>query len=92
MPANDSPVDMYDWFFAATPSSVEGGFDDYVGVVDHTTAQTTRDFLFDAGIAADQGGPLTVSPVGSAAPEPAPILLMLFGAGLIFLMRIPRTE
>jgi hypothetical protein len=43
-------------------------------------------------------GSLTFSPASTAAPEPTPLILMLLGAGLIFLMRkrfiihMPRTS
>jgi|SRR5690242_12225456 len=92
LPATDAPADMYQWFFEAFQVGIPSDpgsftYDDYVGVIDQTSGLTTQDYLPGAGIAADQGGPLTFSPVSAATPEPAPLLLMLLGAGLIFFTR-----
>lgn len=92
LPATDTPADTYQWFFEAIRVGIPSDpgsytYDDYIGVIDQTSGLTTQDYRPGAGIPADQGGPLTFSPVTAATLEPAPIILMLLGVGLIFVMR-----
>lgn len=107
--AGDSPADTYDWSYTATPPGGVTQYawltltDDTTGLIDtvmitspplNTLSAPFPGFPFPGD---PDGGGLTFSPVSAATPEPSSVLLMLLGAGLIFLMRkrfnmrLPRT-
>jgi len=100
--AADAPTDSYGYEFAegsVYPAPVNT-YGDFL-INDLTTGKTdsTSDFIGNFVAPPVIGdGTLTFSPASAAAPEPAPVILMLLGAGLIFfvtrkrfVMRTPRT-
>ena len=96
----DSPTDSYSYYFGfGGPNPGPGPV--YVGsltVQDLTTglsSTTTEPMQVDTDNF--YGGTLSFSPASAATPEPAPLILMALGAGLIFFirkrftMRVPHT-
>ncbi|MGH9573295.1 MAG: PEP-CTERM sorting domain-containing protein [Candidatus Acidiferrales bacterium] len=90
--ASDTPADAYQWFFTTlfVGYSTDYGDDGFLvntfGITDETKGLTVEN-TFKARYGVDEGGSLMFSPANAAAPEPVPIILMLLGAVLIFLMR-----
>jgi len=102
LPASDSPTDTYRYAFSLGigpqgDSLVYG----YLSISDETnrTDGFTSDLI---GTGSDPGhsiqsGTVTFTPVSAATPEPASLILMALGAGLIFFirkrftMRVPHT-
>jgi hypothetical protein len=99
----DSPTDQYSWALETGQEPCPIGFCN-VGtfyIRDVTTGisseSTTEDIDFSPDPAYGYYGSLTFSPVSASAPEPASIVLMLLGIGLIvlmrkrFILRMPQT-
>jgi len=89
LPAIDTPTDAYTYEFSFEPVHIG----DSVGTLtidDVTTGivSSAEDFLPGGGENDLIGnGALTFSPISASTPEPAPVILMLLGAGLIFFIR-----
>lgn len=93
--ASDTPTDSFTYEFAEynspAPPPFNFALDAQFWINDLTTGITnySASTFLDYSIAPPVSGvgTLTFPPVSAAAPEPAPIILMLLGAGLIFFMR-----
>lgn len=86
----DSPSDTYEWGYS--DGGPFAGYS-YAGFVltDETTNLSDSVTLYEQGLPLTFGliesGPLVFSPASAATPEPTPVILMLLGVGLVFLMR-----
>lgn len=97
LPAADAPTNTYTYEFSFEPVKIGESVGTLI-IDDVTTGivSSAEDFLPGGGENDFIGdGTLTFSPVSASAPEPASVLLMLLGLGLIvfmrkrFLMRVP---
>jgi hypothetical protein len=95
--AGDSPTDSYSYLFAeeegpGTPPNLINSYGSLL--IDDLTTGTTNsatNFLGNFTVGDDVGdGTLTFSPLSSATPEPASIVLILLGVGLIFFLTRKR--
>jgi hypothetical protein len=93
--ADDAPLDTYTWAYTATDYNPTGYQYASFTLIDFTTNLSESITLDTNGALysfpytfgeADQGI-LIFTPASAAAPEPASFLLIVFGAGLIFLTR-----
>jgi len=102
LPSSDAPTDTYWWLYGANQLAIQGMYVGGFTVEDRTTGLNNRvGFSSVSPLPYSDDisqGPLTFTPETSATPEPASVILMLLGAGLIsfvkrerFIVRIPRT-
>lgn len=92
LPSTFVPTDTYGWMFSS--GAVGGGsVTDALEIVDDTVP--LAEFFYVTGSTAslpvfcdqcEDGGSITFSPIAASAPEPAPIILMLLGLGVVFLV------
>jgi len=88
LPTGDGPDDTYTWFYEPFAADSVLPNETLIGITDTTNAQSLTDTFFGDPFHGFGGsGTLTFTAVTAATPEPASILFMLFGAGLIFFMR-----
>jgi hypothetical protein len=92
LPAADSPMDTYTWNLEVIniPPVPYENFAEQLTIYDQTTHLTSVGSITAPGSLTTGDadfGTLTFSPVSAATPEPAPVLLMLFGAGVIVFVR-----
>lgn len=80
------PTDSYTWFDQTSVNDGEVVENAYVDDVTTNEFQSHTGFAFDSPVG-QETGTLTFSPASAATPEPSPAILLLLGAGLIFLMR-----
>lgn len=93
LPAADAPDDTYSWVFGVIFGDYNTG-DSFFNIYDETNGSQVG-ITFSQGYDTAVQGPLTFTPASAATPEPAPVILMLCGVGLVFFMRkrfIVRTS
>lgn len=89
--ASDSATDNYWWLYGSNQYPIQGVWVGGFSIIDLSTNITNS-----AGFSSESPlpfsddisqGPLTFTPPTSGTPEPTPVLLMLFGVGLILFTR-----
>jgi hypothetical protein len=99
--ASDGPTDTYLWSYGSNQYPIQGLYVGGFSITDLTTGLEDRVSFSSTSplpyIDDVSQGPLIFTPATTATPEPASIMLMLLGVGLIvfmrkrFIMRISRT-